>query len=157
MEPVDEEEQEDEEWSCSSLPPRRRGRALAFQALFELDATRHNADDVLGALLEGSDLGSSREEFTRGLVAGVQEHSKDLDVQIQRFAPAWPVEQLSLVDRCLLRLAVYELTVEHDTSPKIVINEAVELAKLFGGESSPRFINGVLGSLHDAMQGEPKG
>ncbi|MDE2969767.1 MAG: transcription antitermination factor NusB [Chloroflexota bacterium] len=157
IEPVDEEEQEDEEWSCSSLPPRRRGRALAFQALFELDATRHNADDVLGALLEGSDLGASREEFTRGLVAGVQEHSKDLDAQIQRFAPAWPVEQLSLVDRCLLRLAVYELTVEHDTSPKVVINEAVELAKLFGGESSPRFINGVLGSLHDAMQGEPKG
>ncbi len=130
---------------------------MAFQALFELDATRHNADDVLDALLEDSDLGASREEFTRGLVAGVQEHSKDLDAQIQRFAPAWPVEQLSLVDRCLLRLAVFELTVERDTSPKIVINEAVELAKLFGGESSPRFINGVLGSLHDAMQGEPKG
>ena len=157
IEPVGEEEQEDEEWSCFSLPPRRRGRALAFQALFELDATRHDADNVLGALLDGAALGPSREQFTRGLVAGVQERTQDLDVQIQRFAPAWPVDQLSLVDRCLLRLAVYELTFQPDTPPKIVINEAVELAKLFGGESSPRFINGVLGSLHDAMQGEPKG
>ncbi|MCY4625540.1 MAG: transcription antitermination factor NusB [Chloroflexi bacterium] len=157
IELVDGDEPEDEEWSCSSLPPRRRGRALAFQALFELDATRHNMEDVLEAVLTDSELGPSREQFTRGLVAGVQANCKDLDVHIQRFAPAWPVDQLSLVDRCLLRLAVYELTVGCDTSPKIVINEAVELAKLFGGESSPRFINGVLGSLHDSIQSEPKG
>lgn len=158
MEPVEgDEPEEDEDWSCASLPPRRRGRALAFQALFELDATRHDPDDVLGALLAGSELGPNREEFTRGLVAGVRAHCTELDVRIQRFAPAWPVAQLSLVDRCLLRLAVYELTIGCDTSPKIVINEAVELAKLFGGESSPRFINGVLGSLHDAMQSERKG
>lgn len=154
---MDGDEPDDEEWSCSSLPPRRRGRALAFQALFELDATGHNVDDVLGTLFDGSELGPSREEFTRTLVAGVQDNCKDLDVHIQRFAPAWPVDQLSLVDRCLLRLAVYELTIGGDTSPKIVINEAVELAKLFGGESSPRFINGVLGSLHDAIQSELKG
>jgi N utilization substance protein B len=157
IEPVDGDEPDDEEWSCSSLPPRRRGRALAFQALFELDATRHDTDHVLDALLLDSELGPSREGFTRDLVNGVQANSKELDVQIQRFAPAWPVEQLSLVDRCLLRLAVFELTIGRDTSPKIVINEAVELAKLFGGESSPRFINGVLGSLHDSIQSELKG
>ena len=117
----------------------------------------HDADHVLDALLLDSELGPSREGFTRDLVNGVQANSKELDVQIQRFAPAWPVEQLSLVDRCLLRLAVFELTIGRDTSPKIVINEAVELAKLFGGESSPRFINGVLGSLHDSIQSELKG
>ena len=130
---------------------------MAFQALFELDATRHNVNDVLDALLLESELGPTREVFTRDLVNGVTANSKDLDVHIQRFAPAWPVDQLSLVDRCLLRLAIFELTIGHDTSPKIVINEAVELAKLFGGESSPRFINGVLGSLHDAIQSELKG
>ena len=130
---------------------------MAFQALFEIDATQHRAEDVLEGLLGYSDLGPAREAFTRELVQGVQAHCDELDVQIQRFAPAWPVEQLSLVDRCLLRLAVYELTIGRDTSPKIVINEAVELAKLFGGESSPRFINGVLGSLNDAIQSGPKG
>lgn len=152
IEPVDGDEPDDEEWNCASLPPRRRGRALAFQALFELDVTRHDAEDVLGALLAANERSPDREEFIRGLVMGVQTNCKDLDVHIQRFAPAWPVDQLSLADRCLLRLAVYELTLAQDTSPKIVINEAVELAKLFGGESSPRFINGVLGSLHDSMQ-----
>ena len=130
---------------------------MAFQALFELDATRHGVEDVLKALLVDNELGPSRAGFTRWLVTGVQANSKELDVHIQHFAPAWPVDQLSLVDRCLLRLAVYELTIGRDTSPKIVINEAVELAKLFGGESSPRFINGVLGSLNDSIQSGLKG
>jgi N utilization substance protein B len=156
IQPVDDGEPEVEDWNCESLPPRRRGRALAFQALFELDATRHSVEDVLGGLLGHSDQEPAREAFTRELVNGVQENSSELDVHIQRFAPAWPVDQLSLVDRCLLRLAVYELTIGRDTSPKIVINEAVELAKLFGGESSPRFINGVLGSLNDAIQSESR-
>lgn len=147
----------EEEWSPAKLPPRRRARVLAFQALFELDATQHRIEDVLRALLEESFLKPSGEEFTRGLVTGVRQHFQDLDVQIQQFAPAWPVSQLSLADRSLLRLAVYELTIDRSASPKVVINEAVELAKLFGGESSPRFINGVLGSLQDALQGEPKG
>lgn len=147
----------EEEWSSSKLPPRRRARALALQALFELDATQHRIEDVLRALLEESLLVASGEEFTRGLVTGVRQHHQDLDVQIQQFAPAWPVNQLSLVDRSLLRLAVYELTIDRSASPKVVINEAVELAKLFGGESSPRFINGVLGSLQDACSGELKG
>ena len=157
IEPVDSGEPEPEDWDCAVLPPRRRARALAFQALFELDATEHAADDVLDVLLAPDVLDPQRAAFTRGLVAGVQEHRAALDSHIQRFAPAWPVDQLSLVDRCLLRLAVYELTVGCDTSPKVVINEAVELAKLFGGDSSPRFINGLLGSLHDAIQSGPKG
>jgi len=87
------------------------------------------------------------------LVAGVNQRHVALDETIQEYATAWPVSQLSLVDRSLLRLAVYELTVSKKVSPKVVINEAVELAKLFGGESSPRFINGVLGSLQDTIQG----
>ena len=144
---------DEEDWSSAKLPPRRRARALALQALFELDATQHQIDDVLQALLVDSNLPASGEEFARELVAGVNEHHVALDARIQEYATAWPVSQLSLVDRSLLRLAVYELTISQNASPKVVINEAVELAKLFGGESSPRFINGVLGSLQDAVQG----
>lgn len=143
---------DEEDWSSAKLPPRRRARALALQALFELDATEHQSEDVLQALLDDSDLTASGEEFARELVTAVNIQREALDVQIQQYAPAWPVNQLSLVDRSLLRLAVYELTVSPKVSAKVVINEAVELAKLFGGESSPRFINGVLGSLQDAIQ-----
>ena len=143
---------DEEDWSSAKLPPRRRARALALQALFELDATEHRMGDVLQALLDDSDLAASGEEFARDLVAGVNDQHLALDTKIQKYAPAWPVSQLSLVDRSLLRLAVYELTISQNTSAKVVINEAVELAKLFGGESSPRFINGVLGSLQDTIQ-----
>ena len=143
---------DEEDWSSAKLPPRRRARALALQALFELDATEHLPEDVLQALLNDSELAASGEEFARELVIGVNGQHGALDAQIQEYAPAWPVNQLSLVDRSLLRLAVYELTISQNASPKVVINEAVELAKLFGGESSPRFINGVLGSLQDAVQ-----
>ena len=120
---------------------------------FEIDATKHQAEAVLRALFNDSELTVSGQEFAREIVAGVSEQNKVLDAKIQQYAPAWPVDQLSLVDRSLLRLAVYELTISKNASAKVVINEAVELAKLFGGESSPRFINGVLGSLHDAIQG----
>ena len=140
------------DWSSTKLPPRRRARALALQAIFELDATKHRAEAVLQALFSDSELTASGQEFAREIVAGVSQQNEVLDAKIQQYAPAWPVNQLSLVDRSLLRLAVYELTISQNASAKVVINEAVELAKLFGGESSPRFINGVLGSLHDAIQ-----
>ena len=141
------------DWSSAKLPPRRRARALALQAIFELDATKHPAKAVLRALFNDSELTVSGQEFATEIVVGVSQQNKVLDAKIQQYAPAWPVNQLSLVDRSLLRLAVYELTITQNVSAKVVINEAVELAKLFGGESSPRFINGVLGSLHDAIQG----
>ena len=143
---------DEEDWSSAKLPPRRRARALTLQALFELDATEHQVGQVLQALLDGSNLPASGEEFARLMVAGVNERYEILDAKIQEYATAWPVSQLSLVDRSLLRLAVYELTVSKKVSPKVVINEAVELAKLFGGEGSPRFINGGLGSLQVAIQ-----
>jgi N utilization substance protein B len=143
---------DEEDWSSAKLPPRRRARALALQALFELDATEHRLEDVLQALLDDSDLTASGEEFARDLVTAVVQEHEPLDVKIQEYATAWPVNQLSLVDRSLLRLAVYELTIGKTASAKVVINEAVELAKLFGGESSPRFINGVLGSLQDTIK-----
>lgn len=85
--------------------------------------------------------------FARDLVLSVLEDRRAIDALIQRFAPAWPLQQLSIVDRNVLRLAVHELLSEVAPA-KVAINEAVELAKAFGGDSSPRFVNGVLGSVY---------
>lgn len=90
--------------------------------------------------------------FALELVRGVQQRRDELDHRIRRFAPLFPVEQLSIIDRTLLRLAIYEVLFSQKTPPKVAINEAVELAKLFGSESSPRFINGVLGSVMEDLQ-----
>ena len=90
---------------------------------------------------------SETEEFAQSLIQGVGEHQEVLDQQIQVHAPAWPLSQLAIVDRNLLRLAIYECTIGTNSPPKVAINESVELAKMFGGESSARFVNGVLGSV----------
>ena len=142
-----EEIDDDEEWDRSDLPPRRQARAVALQVLFELDMTQHDPEDVLGWALDESTLAPAGVAFTRRLVGGVRAHQQALDDRIRQLAPAWPLHQLAVVDRNLLRVATFEITIEKEISPKVAINEAVELAKLFGSESSPRFVNGVLGSV----------
>ena len=92
--------------------------------------------------------------FIKATAQGVVENRGRLDQEIQRYAPEWPVAQLPVVDRTILRIAIYEVLIAREVSPKIAINEAVELAKSFGGESLPRFVNGVLGSLMEAMAPE---
>jgi N utilization substance protein B len=87
------------------------------------------------------------EDFARTLVMGVQTYRTYLDSIVGELAPEWPIEQIAAADRNVLRIAIYELLFEPDIPPKVAINEAVELAKMFGSESSPRFVNGVLGSL----------
>jgi len=116
-----------------------------LQALFELDITRHHADAVIAARLEDENLPEDGALFLRQLVMGVVERKDALDGIISRLAPEWPVEQLAVVDRNILRLALYELGVA-GTPVKVAINEAVELAKTFGSDAAPRFVNGVLGS-----------
>ena len=92
----------------------------------------------------------------RWLVSGVVKYRSELDQLIHKYAPEWPVNQLAVVDRNVLRLALFELGCQQaNTPPKVVINEAVELAKAFGSDSSPRFINGVLGSALDETLGKP--
>jgi N utilization substance protein B len=88
------------------------------------------------------------------LTEGVRERRSEIDKHIQRFAPAWPVGQLPAVERNILRLALYEMHYRSDTPRKVAINEAVELAKVFGAETSPKFVNGVLGSAMDQMENE---
>ncbi len=125
---------------------RRQARISALQALYELDTTNHPADEVITHRLEDRPLPADGEAFLRLLVSGVIRHRAQLDSLIHKFAPAWPVSQIAVIDRNILRIALLELSGQVDTPPKVAINEAVDLAKTFGSDSSSRFINGVLGS-----------
>jgi transcription antitermination protein NusB len=129
------------------LKVRRRARILALQALFEVDTVHHNPDLVLRGRVEESPISEAGEHFSKSLLHGVLEHQDVLDTVIQRIAPEWPIQQMAPVDRNILRMAAYEIILGGSTPPKVVINEAVELAKAFGSDSSSRFVNGVLGTL----------
>ena len=118
-----------------------------MQVLHEVDCSGHPLDSTLQWVLEQAQLPPVSRTFVQDLAAQVVAHSQELDREIRRYAPAWPVEQLPAVDRNILRIAIYELRFARDTPPKIAINEAVELAKRFGGEGSQRFVNGVLGAV----------
>jgi N utilization substance protein B len=126
---------------------RRRARVVALQALFEIDMTDHDPATVLDERLAEEELPPEGERFARSLVMGTLERRDEVDVLIERVAPEWPVEQIAGVDRAILRLAVFEIVFGGQTTPKVAINEAVELAKLFGSDSSRRFVNGALGAL----------
>lgn len=127
---------------------RRRVRVLALQALYELDLTTHAPESVLARHLEeASQLTPEGADYLRELVLGVHTHAAALDVWIGRCAPEWPVEELAVVDRNILRLSLWEFAISGAAPTKVAINEAVELAKQFGSDSAPRFINGVLGTL----------
>lgn len=126
---------------------RRAARILALQALYELDVTRHPVGTVIAGRAEDAPLEPELEAFARTLITGVQENRKKLDNVIQQSAPEWPLEQVAIVDRNILRIAIYEWAVLKETPVKVAINEAVEIAKDFGSESASRFINGVLGTL----------
>jgi N utilization substance protein B len=130
------------------VKPRRRARIIVLQVLFEVDLTGHRPDTALAERLEEQPLTEQGVAFARTLLYNTLANREALDAIIQRIAPEWPLDQLAPVDRNILRLAAQELLFGDDTPPKVAINEAVEVAKLFGSESSPRFVNGVLGTLH---------
>ena len=129
------------------MKTRRQARILALQALFEIDCTTHDPGLVLQRQLEARPLSPAGAGFAADLVRGILSHRAELDQVIQEYAPERPIEQLAIVDRNILRIATFELLVDGDTPPKVAINEAVELAKMFGSESSRRFVNGVLGGV----------
>jgi N utilization substance protein B len=126
---------------------RHRARVAALQALFEIDCAAHNPTVVVERRLEETELPEAGALFARELVQGVNDHQERLDGLIKRYAPEWPVDQIAIVDRNILRMAIYEILLQDETPLKVAINEAVELAKEFGSDSSARFVNGVLGSL----------
>jgi len=141
-----------------SAPPtrreRRRARMLAFQTLFEMDVSGHQPAVVLQRLSGEIHARPSVFSYARELVSGVIEHRRAIDERIARLAPAWPIDQMSAVDRNLLRLGMYETIHCSTTIPVgIAISDAVELAKLYGSESSSRFVNGVLGRASSELDG----
>lgn len=129
------------------MKTRRRARIAAFQALFEVDTVRHEPDAALGQRLVEAPLTEEGAAFCRELLYGVLSRRPDLDAAIHEIAPEWPLEQMAPVDRNILRLAAYEILYDDSTPAKVAINEAVELAKTFGSDSSGRFVNGVLGTV----------
>jgi len=126
---------------------RRKARELALQALYEIDSVGHEMARVLTSLLANGGLSEENNAFVRELVSGVIQNKEKIDPNIKNFAPAWPIEQIPVIDRNILRLAIFEILLNNKVPVKVAINEAVELAKTFGSDNSPRFVNGVLGSV----------
>ncbi len=126
---------------------RRKARIIALQALYEVDSAGHEVEAVITHLLTEAGLSGENATFAQGLVSGVIHNKEKIDRDIQSFAPAWPIKQIPAVDRNILRLAIFEILLDNKVPVKVAINEAVELAKRFGSENSPKFVNGVLGSI----------
>ena len=130
-----------------STTPRRKARAGALQVLYEVDEAGHEPAAAFATMANEDLVPGPAQSFARELVRGVLANLKEIDSQISTYAPSWPVDQISVVDRNLLRIAVYEILIDVQTPTKVAINEAVELSKVFGADGSPGFVNGVLGSL----------
>ena len=126
---------------------RRKSRTIALQALYEIDSASRRPDIVLEHLLAEVDLSQESNDFVRELVDGVIRNRDDIDSYVERFAPAWPIEQIAMVDRNILRLAIFEILFDNRVPVKVAVSEAIELAKKFGSEKSSKFVNGVLGSI----------
>jgi N utilization substance protein B len=131
---------------------RRQARTVALQVLYEVDCVHHAPAIVLEQQLSRTRLSASYAAFSRHLVSGVLQHKTVLDAFIHQYAPEWPLEQMAYVDRNILRMAIFEFAVDGGTPVKVAINEAVELAKTFGSDSAPRFVNGVLGALVECQE-----
>jgi N utilization substance protein B len=142
---------------------RHLGRIIALQTLYEQDF-RRDADDgnfdleeVLARNIARYAAQVDDKSFIEKLVRGVSAHEAELDTKLQPIAPEWPIDQIARMDRVVLRIGLYELDHDADVPPKVVINEAVELAKAFGGDNSSKFINGVLGTVMRERDGETTG
>jgi N utilization substance protein B len=131
------------------MKARTRARGCALQVLYEVDMANHPPVQILTERLEEEPLSNELAEFVRQIVFGVLPLRGRLDEVIAKYAPEWPFDQIAAIDRNILRVSVWEFAIQSMTPLKVAINEAVELAKLFGSDSTPRFVNGVLGSLAD--------
>jgi len=144
---------------CVVASNRHLGRIIALQTLYEQDFRRESddknfhLDEVLARNISRYQDMVEDKEFIDKLVRGVAKYEKALDEQLQPIAPEWPIDQIARMDRVILRMGLYELLHAKDVPPKVVINEAVELAKSFGGENSSKFINGVLGTVMRQREG----
>ncbi|MFC1663166.1 transcription antitermination factor NusB [Patescibacteria group bacterium] len=136
---------------------RHLSRTIAMQSLYGWDFNKldkSKADSAYDHVHKEFAPDFDDEGFSKSMVQGVLENQKDIDKLITKYAPEWPLEQITTVDRNILRLGIFELKFNQEIPPKVAINEAIELAKTFGGESSGKFVNGVLGAIYKDMGGE---
>lgn len=136
---------------------RHLSRSIAMQSLYEWDffGKKQGAlDNILARNLEEFGPGLDDIDFPRKIIKGVSENIKKIDSVIEKAAPEWPIPQINIIDRNVLRIGLYELLYanKEEVPPKVAINEAIELAKMFGGESSGKFINGVLGTVYKQLE-----
>ncbi|MFN7036038.1 MAG: transcription antitermination factor NusB [Bellilinea sp.] len=134
------------------MKPRTRARSIALQVLYECDLTNHPPQAAMEERLKDETLDSNLVKFAYDIINGVLPITRQLDDFIAQHAPEWPLDQVAVIDRNILRIALWEFAVEGCTPVKVAINEAIELAKIFGADSTPRFVNGVLGSLANRQQ-----
>ena len=133
------------------MKSRTKARYTALQTLYEVDIADHPLGTVLQERAEENELDTAEYDFAQEIALGVNQNKDRLDRLIAQHAHEWPLDQVAIIDRNILRIALWEIAIYRKTPLKVGINEAVELAKTFGTDSSPRFINGVLGSLVDNL------
>jgi N utilization substance protein B len=129
------------------MKSRTKARSLALQVLYEYDISSHAPAAVFEYRLSEMELDERLAEFSRSIIFGVIPLIEKLDTIIAEHASEWPLDQVAIIDRNILRIALWEFAVSRTTPLKVVINEAIELSKVYGSDSTPRFVNGVLGSL----------
>ena len=134
------------------MKSRTKARGIALQALYEIDLTGHQPSQVIEERLVETPMDQELADFSRQIMYGVLSLVEPLDLFISQHAPEWPLDQVAVVDRNILRIALWEFAVQGITPIKVAINEAIELAKFYGSDSTPRFVNGVLGSLANRQQ-----
>ncbi len=141
------------------MSSRHLARTVVMQTLYEWDF--HDKKNDIGEIFERNlkklAPGLKDTEFATNLVKGIIKNVETIDKMVDAAAPDWPLEKITIVDRNILRISTYELKYDSDIPPKVAINEAIEVAKAFGGESSGKFVNGVLGSVFRTVEAEQKG
>ena len=133
------------------MKSRTKARSIALQVLYEYDLTNHSPGIILDQRIEESELQNGLRDFSEQIIFGVIPLIQKLDELISLHAPEWPLDQVASIDRNIIRIALWEFAIEKCTPIKVAINEAIELAKVFGSDSTPRFVNGVLGSLSNQV------
>lgn len=133
------------------MKTRTRTRGIALQVLYEYDLTGHPIGEILETRFSEEDLDENMQSFLRSIILGVVPLIDKLDLIVSEHAPEWPMDQVAIIDRNILRIALWEFAVAKISPTKVAINEAIELAKIYGSDSSSRFVNGVLGSLVEAQ------
>lgn len=136
---------------------RHLARTIALQSLYEWDFKSKDNNElpiIINHNLDEFAPDFDDKGFAKSIVKGVIEHLKEINTLITKYAPEWPLEQITIVDRNVLRIGIFELKFSPEIPPKVAINEAIELAKTFGGESSGKFVNGVLGTIYKEMEEE---